>query len=406
MAAMTGWHQRLGSATSRDAALVCALFATDIGTQAAVTAGAHLHVPPLSPAAIVLAGFGAAVFWARRSRPILVFALVFCTVVLSSALAPPGLWTDHTGVPLAIAAYAVGSWSQGRVRAHVVPAVVLLLTFGALARSGSALTAGLAAAVVIALPWVAGRAARSRRQYLEQVERQLAEAERERDARARQAVLDERRHIARELHDVVAHHVSLIGVQAGAARTALDHEPHSTRQALLAIEESSRSAVGEMRRLLGVLDSRAPGGPAEPGLAQLEPLPGLGLLDELVGGFRRAGLAVDLCARGDLAGLRPLLELCCYRLIEEALTNVTTHSAATTASVELTVGAPQDLAGGHAVRISVHDPGPALAGTAGSGRGLVGMRERVALFGGTLSAGPAGDGGFAIDATLGDHGRS
>jgi signal transduction histidine kinase len=371
-----------------------------------VTAGAHLHVPPLSPAAIVLAGFGAAVFWARRSRPILVFALVFCTVVLSSALAPPGLWTDHTGVPLAIAAYAVGSWSQGRVRAHVVPAVVLLLTFGALARSGSALTAGLAAAVVIALPWVAGRAARSRRQYLEQVERQLAEAERERDARARQAVLDERRHIARELHDVVAHHVSLIGVQAGAARTALDHEPHSTRQALLAIEESSRSAVGEMRRLLGVLDSRAPGGPAEPGLAQLEPLPGLGLLDELVGGFRRAGLAVDLCARGDLAGLRPLLELCCYRLIEEALTNVTTHSAATTASVELTVGAPQDLAGGHAVRISVHDPGPALAGTAGSGRGLVGMRERVALFGGTLSAGPAGDGGFAIDATLGDHGRS
>jgi hypothetical protein len=152
MAAMTGWRQRLGSATSRDAALVCALFATDIGTQAAVTAGARLHVPPLSPAAIVLAGFGAAVFWARRSRPILVFALVFCTVVLSSALAPPGLWTDHTGVPLAIAAYAVGSWSQSQVRAHLVPAVVLLLTFGALARSGSVLTAGLAADVVIALP--------------------------------------------------------------------------------------------------------------------------------------------------------------------------------------------------------------------------------------------------------------
>jgi signal transduction histidine kinase len=416
MAAMTGWHQRLGSATARDAALVCALFAADVGTQAAVTAGARLHVPPLGPAAIALAGFGAAVFWVRRSRPILVFALVFCTIVLSSALAAPGLWTDHTGVPLAIAAYAIGSWSQSRIRTHVVPAVALLLTFGALAHAASVLTAGLAAVVVIALPWVAGRAARSRRQYLQQVERQLAEAERERDERARQAVLDERRHIARELHDVVAHHVSLIGVQAGAARTALDHEPHSTRLALLAIEESSRSAVGEMRRLLGVLDSgepggpvrgssAGPGGPAGPGAARLEPLPGLGLLDELAGGFRRAGLEVDLRASGELTGLSPLLELCCYRLIEEALTNVTTHSAAATASVDLMVSEPQGPAGGHTVRISVRDPGPARTGTAGSGRGLVGMRERVALFGGTLAAGTAEDGGFTIGATLGEQGR-
>jgi signal transduction histidine kinase len=404
MADQTGWHRPFGGATSLDAALACALFATDIGTQAAVTAGAHLRVPPLSPAAVALAGFGASVFWTRRRRPILVFVLVICTIVVSGAMAPPGLWTEHTGVPLAIAAYAVGSWSDSRAGAVAAPAIALLLAFGVLARSGPVLMAALAAVVVIALPWVAGRAARSRRQYLEQVKRQLAEAERERDERARQAVVDERRHIARELHDVVAHHVSLIGVQAGAARTALDHAPHSTRQALLAIEESSRSVVGEMRRLLDVLDVHQPGGPGVP-VAQMEPQPSLGRLDELASGFRRAGLAVDVRASGDTAGLSPLLELCCYRLIEEALTNVTTHSAATTASVELTVGEPQALAGGRVVHIAVHDPGPALACTAGSGRGLVGMRERVALFGGTLSAGAAEDGGFAVDATLGDNAR-
>jgi signal transduction histidine kinase len=405
MAAKISWHRRLGGATSRDAALVGALFATDIGTQAAVTAGAHLHVPPLSPAAVVLAGFGAAVLWVRRRRPILVFALVICTMMAAGAAAPPGLWTEHTGVPLAIAAYSVGSWSDRRAAAVASPATVLVLAFGALARSGSVLTAALAAVVVIALPWVAGRAARSHRQYLEQVERQLAEAQRERDERARQAVQDERRHIARELHDVIAHHVSLIGVQAGAARTALDHAPHSTRQALLAIEESSRSAVGEMRRLLDVLDVPQPGGPHARGDRHLEPQPGLGRLDELAGGFRRAGLAVDVRASCDTAALSPLLELCCYRLIEEALTNVTTHSAATTASVELTVSDPKHLAGGHVVRIIVHDPGPALGGTWGSGRGLLGIRERVGLFGGTLSAGPAEDGGFTVDATLGDTAR-
>ncbi len=404
MAVSSGWHQRLASATVLDAALVGTLFAADVGTQAAVTAGAHLHVPPLSPAAVLLSGCGAGLFWARRSRPILVLALVICVIVIAGGVAPPGLWTQHTGVPLAIAAYAVGSWSDRRAGAVAAPSVALVLVFGALSRHGSLLTAALAAIVVIALPWMAGRAARSRRLYLGQVERQLAEAQRDRDERARQAVLDERRHIARELHDVVAHHVSLIGVQAGAARTALDHAPHSTRQALLAIEESSRSAVGEMRRLLDVLDVRQPGVPHAPGQGKLEPPPGLGRLDQLVGSFRQVGLAVDLRASGDTAALSPLLEFCCYRLIEQALTNITTHSAATTASAELAISETGDPGDGHVVRITVHDPGPALGGTSGSGRGLVGMRERVALFGGTLTAGLSDDGGFTVRATLGDAG--
>jgi signal transduction histidine kinase len=405
MAVGTGWHRHLADGTALDGALVGALFAADVGAQAAVTAGAQLHAPALSPTAVLLAGCGAGLLWARRSQPILVFALVICATVIASAAVPPGLWTEHTGVPLAIAAYAVGSWSDQRAGAVAAPSIALVLAFGALSRSASMLTAALAAVVVIALPWMAGRAARSRRLYLGQVERQLAEAERERDERARQAVLDERRRIARELHDVVAHHVSLIGVQAGAARTALDHAPHCTRQALLAIEESSRSAVGEMRRLLDVLDIHQPGAAHAPGESELEPPPGLDRLGELVSSFRQAGLAVDLRTSGDPAALSPLLELCCYRLIEQALTNITTHSAATTASAEVAISATEDLADGHAVRITVHDPGPALGGTSGSGRGIAGMRQRVALFGGTLSAGLSGDGGFTVEATFGDTGR-
>jgi len=404
MAVSTGWYRRLASAAVIDAALVGALFAADIGTQAAVTAGAHLHAPALSPPAILLAGCGAGVLWLRRSRPILVFTLVICTMIAAGAVAKPGLWTEHTGVPLAIAAYAIGSWSDRPVASIAAPSVTLLLAFAALSRTASVLTAALAAIVVIALPWMAGRAARSRRLYLGQVERQLATAEHEREEHARQAVLDERRHIARELHDVVAHHVSLIGVQAGAARTALDDAPQSTRQALLAIEESSRSAVGEMRRLLEVLDVHQPGAPAAPDRRELEPQPGLSRLDELAESFRQAGLAVDLRVRGDAARLSPLVELCCYRLIEQALTNVTTHSAATTASAEVVVSGTGDPAVGSVVRITVHDPGPARGGTSGSGRGLVGMRERAALFGGTLSAGPSEDGGFTVEAALVDTG--
>ena len=218
------------------------------------------------------------------------------------------------------------STGVGHGRGHLGPAHCP--RWGELARP--LLTAGAAALVLVALPWVAGQAARSRRLYLEQVERRLVEAERDRDARAQRAALDERRHIARELHDVVAHHVSLIGVQAGAARVALGAGPDSTREALLAIERSSRSAVGEMRHLLDVL--RADGGAAE-----LESQPGLGRLDELIANFGDAGLQVTLRADGPLRGLSPLVDLCCYRIVEEALTNVTRHSTAAVATVDIRV---------------------------------------------------------------------
>jgi signal transduction histidine kinase len=243
------------------------------------------------------------------------------------------------------------------------------------------------AAALIALPWIAGYAFRTRRLYVEAVEERLATVERERDERARQAARDERAHIARELHDIVAHHVSVIGVQAGAARVSLDTSPQETRAALLTIESASRQAVGEMRHLLSALrEDDTPQDGAE------SPQPGLADLDALVRSFAAAGLTVVLSKRGDDDLLAPTLDLCCYRIIEEALTNVTRHSASRQAGVDVEVGTS-------AVHITVNDPGPATP-KPGSGRGQVGMRERVGLFGGVLNVGPDGRGGFLVDATI------
>jgi signal transduction histidine kinase len=244
------------------------------------------------------------------------------------------------------------------------------------------LTAGLA---VIALPWVLGLAARTQRRYIAEVERRLDAAVRERDERARRAVADERAHIARELHDVVAHHVSLIGVQAGAARTALDRSPNTTRTALGEIEAASRDALGEMRRLLDTLRDSSP--------ATLTPHPGLADVGHLAAGFAGAGVDVIMRGNGAADGLPPVLELCCFRIVEEALTNVTRHSAASRATVDIERAET-------GVRLVVVDPGPRRPGSDGGGRGLLGMSERVALFGGTLAAGPLPGGGFAVVAEL------
>jgi signal transduction histidine kinase len=302
----------------------------------------------------------------------------------------PGLLTQHTGVPLVVAVYSAGSWSEHRRWATALAGTLAsLVLFGFRHHPHTTLSqAGTVAMVLIALPFVAGLAARSRRAYVDEVERRLAAAERDRDEQARRAAEDERRHIARELHDLVAHHVSLIGVQAGAARTALDQTPAAsevTRRALLAIEESSRSAVGEMRQLLDVLRG-------DDGVAELQPAPGLSRLGTLVEDFRTAGLEVWLSVQGDPAALSPLQDLCCYRLIEEALTNVTRHSLARSASVWISVD-DRDI------EAAVHDCGPSRPASAGTGRGLVGLRERVELSGGVLAAGPV-DQGFSVRASI------
>jgi signal transduction histidine kinase len=221
--------------------------------------------------------------------------------------------------------------------------------------------------------------------YTESLEEQQALVERERDERTQRAILEERERIARELHDVVTHHVSVMVIQADGGSRAIDRRPDDARTALAAIAATGRQALTDMRRMLGIL--------GETGTA--EPMPGLDRLDDLVAQVRSAGLDVDVAVEGDQRPLGPGLELTAYRIIQEALTNALKHS------------------GGRA-RLAVRYEPRALAITledergsspsrpvepAHDGRGLVSMRERVAMFSGDFSAGPTAA-GFRVAAQL------
>ncbi|MEV4708060.1 sensor histidine kinase [Actinoplanes sp. NPDC049316] len=206
-----------------------------------------------------------------------------------------------------------------------------------------------------------------------------------REQQAREAVMEERVRIARELHDMVAHSVTVMVIQAGALRRRLDAGLGVDPQVLHGIEEAGREAVGELRRTLGLLRGDR---------AETAPPAGLDRLDDLAGQVREAGLKVTVDRTGAPAPLPPAVDLSAYRIIQEALTNALKHAGATTATVMI---APE--AGG--VRLTVSNDGPVVPPpTAGNGQGLIGMRERVALFGGTLAAGPREGGGFAVQAWL------
>jgi signal transduction histidine kinase len=247
----------------------------------------------------------------------------------------------------------------------------------------------LLAVFFVGSAWFVGDLVRTRRENDAELERQNIELTVQREENARRAVLDERVRIARELHDVVAHHVSLMGVQAGAARLAVRQRPDQAEAALSEVERSSRQAVSEMQRLLGFLrqdesDSTAP-------------QPRLSDLTTLVADIERAGRAVHLTtALADDAVVPSSVQLTAYRIVQEALTNALKHSA----------GAPIDVnvsTSGHDLLVSVHDHGAPLAKphAASSGHGLAGIRERVAFHGGRLSIVPSRT-GFNVDAALPD----
>jgi signal transduction histidine kinase len=204
----------------------------------------------------------------------------------------------------------------------------------------------------------------------------------------RVARADERQRIARELHDVVAHSVSVMVVQAGAARTMLTRQPSQAAESLLAVEASGREALSELRNMLGLLTEVEP----EPELA---PQPGLEQLDALVARVKQAGLPVDVRVEGSRPGdLSPGLDLTAYRIVQEALTNTLKYANGATAEVHVVYGA-------HDLCVEVVDSGgTVLTNRGGSGRGLLGMRERVALYGGQLDAGQRPGGGFSVRASL------
>ncbi|WEH13263.1 histidine kinase [Streptomyces sp. VNUA24] len=233
-----------------------------------------------------------------------------------------------------------------------------------------------------------GRTVLGRRQNLAAARERAEHAERTREEEARRRVTEERVRIARDLHDVVAHHITLVNAQAGVAHHLMRANPQQAYEALAHIKDNSRAALDELRATVGLLrqyddapDSRAP-------------IPRLADLDALVSGFRASGLSVRVTRTGDPSPLASATELTAYRIVQEALTNTHKHASATRTTVVLDYGV-------HALRVTVTDDGPPGAPKGpGTGHGLMGMRERATAIGGTVTAGPRPEGGFQVVADL------
>ncbi|WP_406492202.1 sensor histidine kinase [Streptomyces sp. NBC_00846] len=240
-----------------------------------------------------------------------------------------------------------------------------------------------------ALPAAVGDGVRSRRAYVAAVEERAEHAERTREQEARQRVAAERVRIARELHDIVAHHIALINAQAGVAVHLVDQRPEQILKALEDIRDTSRSALDELRVTVGLLRQ------SDDPVALRDPMPGLAQIPALLASFERAGLAVSHTRCGDTEPLEPAVDLAAYRIVQESLTNVRKHAGADHARLflhyhreRLTITVEDDGSAG------AHPPQP------GVGHGLIGMRERAATIGGRLHAGPRPEGGFTVTAEL------
>ena len=245
---------------------------------------------------------------------------------------------------------------------------------------------------LILLFWVVGLYVKVRRRYFAGLEERTRWLERERDARARVAVAEERERIAREMHDVVAHNLSVMVVQAEGATYAIDQDPARAKNALGAIAATGRSALAEVREILGVLRG---GGDEE----EYAPRPGLEQVEQVVARVREAGLPVEFTVDGHRRGLSAGVELAAYRVVQEALTNTLRHAGPEVGRVLVRVRYGED-----ALELSVRDDGrgdgSVVAAVDGGGHGLLGMRERVSVYGGSVRARPRADGGFEVVASL------
>jgi signal transduction histidine kinase len=329
------------------------------------------------PTAALVGGLVCAGVALRRTHPVLVGWGT--QLVLSSTHPSLPLPAGPVTIGWFCALYALAVWTTARWFACSVVMVVLANGGTDLLHlheqsPGAAFGVGAAVAMVLVRVAVGGR------------DRQLVLARREREVAAREAVVDERARIARELHDVVAHHVSTMVVQAGAERRMVPPDQHETREVLGSIERTGRGALTEMRRMVAMLRQD----PAE----DLAPQPRLSDLPELVRQMQDAGLEVRLDVTGEQRPLADGIELSAYRIVQEALTNAYKHAAGARACVEVGYG-PESLS------LAVTDDGRgARTDVPDSGHGLVGMRERVALYGGTFEVGAATTGGFAVRVLL------
>ncbi len=343
--------------------------------------------------AVLIALSAVPLVW-RRVRPLLVFAL---TVVAAMAMGAARYNTDFALFGDLVALYTVGAHCGRKASRRVLLGVAVLLgpmmAWGPSPHGGYPIGEVAFAYLMYGTVWLVGDNLKTRRANVAALRERAERAEQDRVEEARRAAEEERARIAREMHDVVAHSMSVMVVQAGGARRVLDKDPARAEHALQLIEETGREALTEMRRLLGVL--REDDGADAP---ERLPQPSLDSLDDLVEECRAAGLPVAVRRRGDERPLPPGIDLAAFRIVQEALTNVRRHAGPAVAGVTITYAEG-------AVEVEVADNGRGLGADPpssgdGPGHGLVGMRERVALYGGSVSAGPRPGGGFAVRAQL------
>ena len=334
--------------------------------------------------ALLAAAVAVPLLW-RRSYPLVVFCVVVVAVMGAANTIPYPSITGGVLAAYSVAAYGERQWLS--LSAVIVVAVIVIVVFpGPLPR----LPAFPGGFLLLVTPWLAGNATHLRQRRIDSVTRRNLELEHER-SEAERVLGAERARIARELHDVVAHSVGVMVVQAGAARQVLRSKPDRATEALVAVEESGREALDELRHLLGLLTDTSE--------SPLAPQPGLDALPALVERVKGAGLSVSLRIEGDQRRLPPGADLAAYRVVQEALTNALRHSGGASTDVVVAYG-PDHL------RLTIVDDGrsvpsvPTWPKQQGAGRGLMGMRERVALYGGTFDAGPRAVGGYAVTVRL------
>jgi signal transduction histidine kinase len=316
----------------------------------------------------------------RRRFPLLVFV-----VTLTAALVMDVRYDSFQFAGALVALYTVAAYvgRPGSIGVGVGTALALPIT--RFDDDPTGLPEIVSTYVIFAVAWVLGDRIGARRTYLRELEERTVQHEREREEHARRAAAEEQTRIARELHDIITHNVSVMTVQAAAARDVFDTQPSRAREALGSIESTGREALTELRRLLGRV--RTDDG-------SLTPLPGLARLEDLMKQVQTAGLKVELNVEGEPHELPAAVDLSAYRIIQEALTNTLKHAQASSATVLVRYA-------GDAVELKVIDDGRGPAANGGErGHGIIGMRERAALFGGQLRAGPAPGRGFSVYARI------
>jgi signal transduction histidine kinase len=327
--------------------------------------------------------------WRRRAPLVTLLIAVAVLGIQANFFDPPNQPPLSTFIILLVAFYSAAVYGEGR-HAVIGAAVALVLEiviidiprFLAGANPGDIIPSWILYVVL----WLTGRTIHQRRLQAVELEGRAAQLEIEREEKARAAVAEERSRISRELHDVVAHSVSVMVVQAQAAQRLLEGEQQGPRQALVSIETTGRQALTEMRRLLGILRRTD----AELALA---PQPSLGHLDALIEQVREAGLPVELRIEGEAEPLPPGVDLSAYRIVQEALTNTLKHAGPSHAQVVIHYRADE-------LELEITDDGTGNGKGGGAGQGLIGMRERVTLYGGVFESGRRESGGYLVRARL------